>query len=188
MKQTFKHPSRAALMRATRSEDPSVKAHMEKCSICRRLFELMKLFPVAGQSLMEKPGERAIARYAAIPELLERDARPRREFGEVSFDSWANLPPLAVRDAGQGFVRHLCLKARELRLEIVAERLRDCWEFTARVYRGDDAATEWALCVAGKRHLPQSQGFYHWSSRTAPRTIKLQTRSRRVEFEKLSWE
>jgi hypothetical protein len=84
-------------------------------------------------------------------------------------------------------IRRLCLKAGKLSLEIVAERRQDCWEFVGRVYDSKKVSSEYVLRVGAKKLLPRSQGFYHWSSKGTPRTLRLLSQDLQVEFERLSW-
>lgn len=187
MKTVSKHPSRAAMLTAIRKGAVPFQAHLKQCETCRNLFELMKQFPVAGQPSIQDTSVHAIERYTAIALLDERKVTTQPILGAVVFDSWSQQPGVRLREAGPGSVRHLCLKAREVTLEIVAERQRDRWEFTARVYQTHQVSSRWILRVSGRKLLPQSLGFYHWSSKNVPYSIRLLTRSKRIDFERLSW-
>jgi len=188
MKTELKHPSQAAMLTAIRKGPAPFQVHLKQYETCRNLFELLKQFPLIGSPPIVEPNAHAIERHTAIPLLYDQRSATQLLKGSVVFDSWSEQSAIQLRDVGTGFMRHLCLKAREITLEIVAQRHQHRWEFTARVYQGSKASFRWLLRVGGKNLHPQSLGFYHWSSKRTPRSIRLLTRSRRIDFEKLAWE
>lgn len=188
MKTELKHPSQAAMLTAIRKGTTPFQTHLKQCETCRNIFELLKQFPLEGLPSIEEPNPHAIERHTAIPLLYDRRSATQLLKGNVVFDSWSEQSAIQLRDVGTGFMRHLCLKAREITLEVVAQRHQHLWEFTARVYQDRKASFRWLLRVGGKNLQPQSLGFYHWSSKRTPRSIRLLTRSRQIDFEKLAWE
>jgi hypothetical protein len=188
MKTELKHPSHTSMLTAIRKGTVPFQVHLKQCETCRNLFELLKQFPLMDSAPIVEPNAQAIERHTAIPLLCDRKLATQLLKGTIVFDSWSQQPSLQLRDVGTGFMRRLRLKAREITLEIVAQRHQRLWEFTARVYRGRKASYRWVLRVGGKKLLPQSLGFYHWSSKRAPRSIRLSTRSKQIDFEKLAWE
>jgi len=163
------------------------KAHLDKCRECREVFEALSRFPLAGRVPIARLTPGALDRYAAVPLIDRQPASAQRITGQVAFDSWANRPAAQIRDVTVGLIRRVCLQAGKLSLEIVAERRQDCWEFVARVYDRKTVSSEYVLRVGAKKLLPRSQGFYHWSSKGTPRTLKLLSQDLQVEFERLSW-
>ncbi len=187
MKSTGRHPGRKALIGAVASGCNHFAAHLENCVECRELFEALARFPVAGRERIAQPTPGALDRFAAVPLIDRKPNSLRRITGQVVFDSWANRPSAQLRDVTVGLIRRVCLTAGKLSLEIVAERRQDSWEFVARVYDNKTVSSEYVLRVGAKKLLPRSQGFYHWSSKGTPRTLRLLSQELQVEFERLSW-
>jgi hypothetical protein len=187
MKPTGKHPGRKAMIAAIKTGRIAFEAHLKTCRQCREVFEVLSRFPVAGRDRIAQPTPGALDRYAAVPLIDHRSIQSRRVTGRVSFDSWANRPAAQIRDVTVGLIRRICLKAGKLSLEIVAERRQDNWEFVARVYDKKAVSSEYVLRVGAKNLLPRSQGFYHWSSKGTPRTLRLLSQDLQVDFERLSW-
>lgn len=134
-----------------------------------------------------KPSDAAIARYCNIPLLFEESSDNRTVRGRTIYDSWADGPASALRDSADGHIRRLKLKAGKLVLEVVAERRDNVWEFVARVYDGADVTNSFLLKVGGRKFLPQTGGFFVWSSRMAPKILRLESIDANISFEKLSW-
>lgn len=134
-----------------------------------------------------KPSTAAVERYCNIPLLFDESSDVRTIRGRTIYDSWADGPIIALRDTADGHIRRLKLKAGSLILEIVAERRDNVWEFVARVYDGKKVANSHVLKVGGRRFLPQTGGFFVWSSRMAPKVLRLESFDANISFEKLSW-
>lgn len=188
MKGASNHPTRAAMIRAIQSGDIPFAEHLERCPVCRNQFGLLKRFPVSGYPPIAAPDKHGVERYAAIPLVYGKITPSRLRAGKISYDSWSRVPAMQLRDIGPGATRHLRLTAGTTTLELVAERQQDRWEFTARVYYGKEVMARWALYAGGRKLLPRSLGFYHWSSRHRPRIIRLMTRYEMIQFERLPWE
>jgi hypothetical protein len=135
-----------------------------------------------------KPSTAAVERYCNIPLLFEGSLDARCVKGRIVFDSWADGPAVALRDTADGHIRRLKLKAGDLTLEIVAERRDNAWEFVARVYDGETMTNSFVLKVGGRKFLPQTGGFFVWSSIAVPRILRLESFDTTIEFEKLSWQ
>ncbi len=187
MSKPVKHPGRVKMLKAVKTGKVSFREHLEDCDDCRRLFRLLSQYDVSGNTELDRPSIQAVEAWAAVPLLYGRNGRVTHVPGEVSFDSWSHRPALELRDIGVGQTRRVCLKAGTIQLEIVAGRLQEQWEFTARIYKRKVATSEFVLRAGRCKLLAKSRGFYHWSSRTAPRTIRLLSPSLEVDFEKLSW-
>ncbi len=187
MKLSGKHPGRESMLKAIQSGKVPFQAHLKSCQACRELFACLTEFPMAGRSTLEEPSQDAMAAYEAIPMLHVPEPSKRRKIKGIAFDSWADRPRLEVRQAAAGLTRRICLEAGNISLEIVAEKRQGGWDFVARVYRDTEAATEFTLRIGGKKLLPRSQGFFHWSSPRAPRAIVLLSPSQRIDFEGLTW-
>lgn len=137
---------------------------------------------------MAKPSEAAVDRYCNIPLLFEKRSCATPVWGRTIYDSWAERPAMALRDTADGFIRRLKLKAGNLVLEIVAERRDNVWEFVARVYDRKEVTNSYVLKVGNRKLLPQTGGFFVWSSRIVPRILNLESFETRIDFEKLSWQ
>jgi hypothetical protein len=135
----------------------------------------------------QKPSLAATLRLKTIPVLFSKDMARRIVKGVIISDSWASAPALALRDVADGHIRRLELKSNKVSLEIVAERTRQNWEYTARVYSRNAVENGYVLNAGGVRLLPLSDGFYHWSSSRVPRTIKLISFNNIVVFERVVW-
>ncbi len=135
-----------------------------------------------------RPTGEAVERYCNIPLLFDEGSQTHSVRGKTIYDSWAQSPALALRDTADGFIRRLKLRAGKLVLEIVAERRDNLWEFVARVYDRKKVTNSFVLKAGGRRFLPQTGGFFVWSSRTVPVLMCLESFETCVSFEKLSWQ
>ncbi len=187
MTRSDRHPGRKAMKKAIKTGIVPFEAHLEECPACRKEFDLLREFPVSGQPPLRKPSTQAVDRFAAIPLLYKNSKNVRHIAGAVTFDSWSQQPLAQLRDAGVGLTRRICLEAGSTRLEIMAERKRDGWEFVARVYEAERVSSEYVLRVGRQKLLPRSQGFFHWSSKRAPKVLRLASNGVEIDFEGLKW-
>ena len=187
MNKQDRHPGRDRMMKAIKTGHISFQAHMDVCPTCREQFDMLSRFPVSDRPPTSRPSTEAIERYTAIPLLYHETGTVRQMRGRLIFDSWAERPLAQLRDAGPGLTRRICLEANGIRLEVVAERGRDRWEFVARVYDKNQVSSEYVLRVGRQRMLPKSLGFFHWSSKRAPAVVHLFSRTADIEFKGLSW-
>ena len=134
-----------------------------------------------------EPSEDSVARLNAIPLLYDEPRDLATTAGAVTFDSWSQGSPVALRDAVDGYIRRVRLQAGKTSVEIVAEMNKGRWEFVARVYRGKSVVHDFVLNVGRKKLLSESGGFYRWSSKTVPHKISLTSLAERLTFESLSW-
>jgi hypothetical protein len=132
------------------------------------------------------PSKAAISRWETLPLLFGAESG-KSEAGHIVGDSWYAAPALALRDIDDGHIRWLKLKAGKVTLEIVAERMTDHWEFVARVNSKGKVENNYVLKVGHVRLLPYSEGFYHWSSKWVPRSVKLLSFNRQLNFERILW-
>ena len=128
----------------------------------------------------------AIERIGSIP-LMFKDSDLLQRTGSLIYDSWADKESLALRDITAHCVRHIILKAEKISLEIVAERRRRDWEFVARVYMGQKAVHDFVLKAGNRKLLPATGGFFRWTSKYVPRTVRLVSYRYNLAFEKLAW-
>lgn len=135
-----------------------------------------------------KPSDAAIARYCNIPLLFDESTDARTVEGRTIYDSWADGPAVALRDSADGHIRLLKLKAGHLVLEIVAERRDNVWEFVARVYDSTQVTNSFVLKVGGRRFLPQTGGFFVWSSTMVPKILRLESFDTNISFEDVAWQ
>ena len=175
------------MIKAIKSGDKEIARQLSEASGDKILFDLLSRIDVGHGRLLEVPDDAAIARYAAIPLASVEPKRGPVRRGRLAFDSWATAAAPALRDTTAGHVRRFRLAAGAIALEVVAERLQDGWDFVARVYKKEEVSSEYALSVNRQRYLPESQGFYHWSSRTVPRHFALLSPDTSIEFEEIQW-
>lgn len=186
MNSSEKHPSRKQLIAAAQSGRIAFGGHLERCVECRDLFALYRRFDAAGSATLLSPSADIVRRWTAVPLLAESEKAVRRTSGRLTFDSWQERST-AVRDIPDGLVRRLCLKTRNVVLEIVGERRRKTWHFIARIYRDRDAVTGYALKAGRQQVLPGEDGFFAWSSNRPPQHVALLSPDEQVHFEALSW-
>jgi len=181
------HPDRVTMLKALRDKTVPFAAHLDRCASCRETFALLKQAVVPGASSLEQPSQAALDRFAVVPLAFESTRPLSHRSGQVVFDSWQEAGAAAIRDAGIGAVRRLVLQAGAIRLEVVADRRADGWEFVARIYRRETATAAYVLRAGRRRVLPEAQGFYRWQSRRGPRRVTLVESEREIVFEGLSW-
>jgi len=151
---------------------------------------LMRMISLGNETELERPSAEAVERFAAtgLAGGVTDDATDRRRVrGRLPFDSWETRSVANTRDLPEGLVRRMCLTAKGVTLEVVAERLREGWDFVARVYRADKPVARFLLKVGAKRLLPQAGGFYHWTSKAAPKRLVLVSGQTDVEFNDVAW-
>jgi hypothetical protein len=187
MKTGIKHISREEMHKAISSGKIPFSDHLNECPMCNAIFRVLNQYSGKDALSIIKPDLRSIRRFSAIPMLYQTGRRRIRQHGNLAFDSWASLPAFQLRDITPDFIRHLCLKAGRIKLEIIAERQQEVWEFTARVYDDNDVSMEWILSAGRRKLYPEAFGFYHWSSRNRPHCLKIFNRDNKIDFEKLSW-
>ncbi|UCC43514.1 MAG: hypothetical protein JSU65_10265 [Candidatus Zixiibacteriota bacterium] len=137
---------------------------------------------------MINPNDDATKRYGAIPLMFEK--QPRREIavGRITYDSWRQGPAPALRNVMDGHLRRLTLKAGSVKLEIVAQKVRNDWEFVARVYSRKGVRHDMVLRVGRRKILAGSGGYFLWSSKLVPRNLQLLSYEHDIVFEQLSWQ
>ncbi|MDH4034711.1 MAG: hypothetical protein OEV80_13040, partial [candidate division Zixibacteria bacterium] len=155
--------------RTTKTNQPAARTKRTRPSQQPMPKVVRNLLPTktrkAPASGFAKPSAAAVERYCNIPLLFEESSDSRTVKGRTVYDSWADGPAMALRDSADGHIRRLKLKAGNLVLEIVAEQRDNVWEFVARVYDGKNAINSFVLKVGGRSFLPQTGGFFIWSSR-----------------------
>ncbi len=134
-----------------------------------------------------EPSKEAIARLQVIPLLFDEPHHPAPRTGTVIYDSWSHGPTVGLRDVTDGHIRRLKLRAGKVSVEIVAEMSKGKWEFVARVYRSRTVLHDFVLKIGRKKLLPESGGFFRWSSKTVPHSIGLTSLGESLTFNKLSW-
>ena len=140
------------------------------------------------ESALELPSDDAIKRYDLIPLYYGKEISISTVHGNIAYDSWSQGAAVSLRDVTEGHVRRIQFKAKNISLEIVAERRQDHWEYIARIYYNQKVTHDFILKVGTLKVLPFSGGFYHWTSRTVPGTIKLLSYKQNILFDKLSWQ
>ena len=143
--------------------------------------------PATSLSGIASPPDEAVDRYAAIPLLFESLPDQEPMIGRVAYDSQAHGHTVGLRDVTDGYVRRLRLTAGRIVMDLVAERRENQWEFVARVYSGSEVTHDFVLKIGGRKLLAGSGGFFHWSSRSVPRKLRLLSYDTTVLFEGMSW-
>lgn len=182
-----RHPSRKQMLDAIEAGRVPFKTHLAQCSDCQEFFELLSTYASGDDAPLIGSTSEAVARYSSISVGTNIRATAILLRGQLTTDSWSQVPSVQLRDIGVGMERRLKLEANGIVLEIAAERQRDGWEFVARIYEDNEVTSEFALKVGNKKYMAGSDGFYHWSSRRPPGTFRLLSDALKVEFEKVSW-
>lgn len=151
------------------------------------MYELLSAFHIARSVDLVLPSDEAMIKQEGIALIAASRAPARTVRGKVVFDSWHDLPAMAIRDAAIGIERRLRFRAGRIVLEFVAERQPDGWEFTAKVYENGRAVSDYVLKVGGRRFLPSARHCYNWLAPHPPRKIQLLSPSLRVDLGKLGW-
>jgi hypothetical protein len=152
----------------------------------RRLLRRLREVGHSPQAWFE-PSPASAARWKAIPLIGGVTQRTRPRSGRVVFDSWDMTPAVALRDIVDGHIRRLELKAGRVSLEIVAERTQDHWEFVGRIYANNEIQNSYVLKVGRFNLLPRTNGFYHWSSTSVPRTLRVVSYRNNLVFGGIQW-
>ncbi len=151
------------------------------------LSELLTDYAKDRTPQINQPHESVLKRFSAIPLLHHIPKNLHHRTGSIDFDSWRQIPAVQLRDIAPGFIRRICLKAKSIKLEIVAERQQSDWEFTARVYDDGEISMEWVLAAGKTKMMPKSLGFYQWDSKSTPCRIRLLNQNEQINFEKIKW-
>ena len=181
------HPDRSAMLKAIESGKGHLQAHFRSCQECRELYELLSAFHIARSVDPVLPSDEAMVKHEGIALMAASRVSARTVRGQLVFDSWHDLPAMAVRDAAIGIERRLRFRAGRLVLEFVAERQPEGWEFTAKVYENGRAVSDYVLKVGGRKLLPSVRHCYNWSGSHPPREFQLLSPSLRVDIGKLGW-
>ncbi len=187
MKFKYKCVSKEEMMKAIETGSVPFEAHLSECENCSEMFEFLSSIGIAKRLPLEKASEELISRFSLIP-LLAGSQKPSKSIsGDVSFDSWSQLPAFAARDGAKGMERRMRLKAGQITLELVAEHRPEGWEFTARVYDKRKVTSNYVLKI-GRRKIPAGlQSCFFWSSDTPPRKIQLLSPKVLIDFGPLNW-
>lgn len=136
--------------------------------------------------VMETPSSDALARIEAIPLLFTAPMQGKLVHGAVAHDSWAQAG-IGLRDVTDGHVRRLQFTAGAIQFELVAERRARQWEFIGRIYTGETVAHDFVLIVGSRRLLPNTGGFFYWSSEKVTRRVRLVSHRETIAFEDITW-
>ena len=161
--------------------------HLERCKPCRSLYEALKwLGNDAGRVEWAPPGD-LVQRHKAIP-LLVASRRPARAVRAPRvYDTWTQLPALAVRQAAFGVERRVRFAVAQFEIEFVANRQLEGWELAVRVYENGGVTRRFVL-QTGRRKLLLGRGdCFVWTSRRAPRKLGLLSPDLRIDLEDLPW-
>jgi hypothetical protein len=175
------------MIEALRSGDVPFHRHLEKCEVCRRDLEFLRLSNHLEALDLVAPSPRAYHRHGALPLSVSNWLPRRTETGKLARDSWTGLPATVTRDSAMGLERSLRFTSGPISLELVADRTPEGWRFAARCYRGSAPSGEFILKIGGKRIPPGLYDCYAWTSLQPPRKIQLLSPSLRLVFETGSW-
>jgi len=175
------------MLKAIETGKGHVPTHIRHCRECREMYDLLSAFHIARSVELVLPSDEAMAKQEGIALMAASRASARTVRGQVVFDSWQELPAMAVRDAAIGIERRLRFRAGRIVLEFVADRQPEGWEFTAKVYENGRAVSDFVLKVGGRKFLPSARHCYNWLAPHPPREFQLLSPSLRVNLGKLGW-
>ena len=185
MKTPTNHPDRTALLAATHTPDADIARHLESCEHCRFLFALLQLPAIdpIGDDLFSP----AIYSSAAIA-AYERARHPASHLlGSVAFDSWKEQPEAATRAVEIAEERRLSFSAGDYTLELVAEKERQGWACTARLYCKNKPQHHFILEVGRRKLHAESRRCYFWRMKTPPRSLAISSGDVRIDFGDIPW-
>ncbi|HSH00038.1 MAG TPA: hypothetical protein VLB27_08310 [candidate division Zixibacteria bacterium] len=149
-------------------------------------LDITDLLAAMGFGSLERPSQSSIARLARVPLLFGDIKAKRATSGQIAYDSWAGAPA-NLRAATDGHIRNVILEAGVVQLDLVGEFRASRWDFVARVYRGGDVSHDFALQAGRKKLLPDSCGFFNWTSSSVVRRLKLLSLTEALTFELAKW-
>ena len=170
----------------SRSHSVEAKAVARKIDLASRSLGANRAANRLGSSELLTPSAQARSRWHAIPLLFEDSISSEQIAGRIRLDSWAGSA-VGLRDIDDGHVRHLQFEAGSIKVELVAERRTNGWEFVARVYTRSAVAHEFVVEAGRKRILPQADGFYLWNSKALLRNLRLISLDRQIDFGGITW-
>lgn len=182
-----RHPSRRQMLEAIAADKVPFRSHLQRCQDCSILFQLLSEFELAGAEPMVPSDQTAVAQLVSIAKRQKSTTGLRMALGRLTADSWNNIPALQLRNVASGVERRLRFQAGRIALEIVAERNREGWEFTARAYNRNRVTTAFVIKAGHRKFIADSSGFYYWSSERPPSTIQLLSDTQTVDFKDISW-
>lgn len=181
------HPDITTILDAIEKDEGHLLTHLQECRECRELYELLSVFHLASTVEPAQPSDKAMVKLEGIALIAASRVPAKTVRGQVVFDSWHDLPAMAVRDAAIGIERRLRFRAGRIVLEFVAERQPEGWEFTAKVYENGRTVSDFVLKIGGRKLLPSVRHCYNWSAHRPPREIQLLSPSLRVDMDRLGW-
>lgn len=181
------HIGRADLLKALERGKRPQNVHFKNCQICQDEWEILKMLNSSGpRPQLEEPSTAHKSQLSSIPILKSRPRK--REVGQLTYDSWAGLSGVQLRDAARGCERRLRLQAGGVELEIVAERELSAWRFSARVYRGGEPVSGYVLKIGKRVIVPEFRNCFFWTSTTPPRTLHLWSQESDVVLKNIKWQ
>ncbi len=180
-----KHPDRNALLKAIKTENKSILRHLEECEMCNDIYQLLLLTNI-GQLRYEPPKD-LITRCKRIPLMIESRKPLKHSKGTVQFDSWKNMPALAVRQAPFGIERRIRFIFKQFTFEFVGSRYTEGWNFIGRVYKDELVNSEFILQVGSKKIHLGNDDCFHWVAKHPPHRLKLLSKEIGIDLGSLQW-
>ncbi len=175
-------------MKAAQTGSVSFQDHLDTCQDCRELFDICSACERATRYGLEQPSDEAVAHHFSIPLKENTKNSISKLKGLITYDSWAPVPALQLRDTGRGAERRLRMESDDIILEFSAERQSSSWDFTARAYRKEEVASaDYILKADGLEVTSSVQECYYWTSQQPPRRIRLVSPEVTVDFGYLRW-
>ena len=157
------HPERKELIEAAKQEVTPLSKHLDKCDDCRLLFNFYRHIPAGGLNELPSAPSIWIERAGTICTETSLANRVKRFRARLSFDSWASLPAIAMRNAPTN-VRRLSYDCGGNKLEIQGTKRPTDWQFVARFV--DEGIGHEAAIRLGKDSnvFPDEDGYFIWTN------------------------
>ncbi len=140
-----------------------------------------------GDRNLTQPSSDALSRFKSIPLMFHQPPQVPVLQCPIVYDSSAGGQLVGLRDATDGHIRRIRFGVGNLEMEIVAERRDKAWEFVARVYQDNAVAHSFILRAGSRKLMADAGGFFHWTSDTVPRQLRLVSFEQEVACEVVPW-
>jgi len=187
MRKITHHPTRQHMLEAIETGKIGFRSHLKECEPCRILFELLSKFQDMDAGELHHSSPSLLKSIHSIPADTRKKQRAGTIRGHLVFDSWSDLAYAQLRDCTDDLTRRLILQTGPIKLEIAAERHQDTWEFTARVYDRGKTSTKFVIKIGRRKIEIGPTGFFYWSSKRPPSTVRLLGISHTIRFDGLLW-
>lgn len=183
-----KHLSRKELIKAARKNGFPETGHLANCEQCRDEILLLREYNMVNQKPLPNAPQAWIKKAIDIAGEVGAGQRIKHLLAKVVFDSWQMPYPVGVRGEQSLSDRRIRFEAKDIGLDLRAEKYEGSWSFVAEINGENIAGSEVILEADKRKYIPGKTGLYQWSSKRAPKNIKLHSRNSIIELPELKWQ